>query len=206
MWAGYAACAWALVFAAMSFYWAAGGRFGIETQAKSIQNTARDPDARFVALLWATGTLKVTGAVIALALVQRWGRTIPRRMLLASGWIAGVGMLFYGGVNFVVGAFVALLRMLDVIATPAGTTAFWWHLLLWDPWWMLGGVLFGIAVWNFQRQPHGIDQPPQRLDYSFGPRAVRFFRRRGMQRGEDVLNEFLAHGFSGAGLPVARHL
>ena len=92
-WAGYAACAWAMVFAAMSFYWAAGGTTGIGTQANSIQEVARDPDARFTAVLWATGVLKVVGAVLALALVQRWGRMIPRRMLLAAGWIAGATLL-----------------------------------------------------------------------------------------------------------------
>ena len=151
-WAGFAACVWSLVFAAMSFYWAAGGTIGIETQAEPIQSAARNPDARFVALLWATGMLKVAGAVVALALVQRWGRIIPRRMLLAAGWIAGVGMLLYGGVNFVVGAVVALLRAIDVLETPADTAAFWWHLLLWDPWWMVGGVLFSLAAWTYQRR------------------------------------------------------
>jgi hypothetical protein len=152
MWAGYAACAWALVFAAMSFYWAAGGRIGIETQAGSIQTAAQDPDAEFVAVLWVTGVVKVVGALLALALIQRWGRKIRRRMLLVAAWIAGGGMVLYGGVNFVVGAVVALLRAIEVIDTPADTSAFWWHLLLWDPWWILGGVLFSIAALNYQRR------------------------------------------------------
>jgi hypothetical protein len=72
--------------------------------------------------------------------------------VLAAGWIAGVGMLLYGGVNFVVGAVVALLRALAVLETPADTSAFWWHLLLWDPWWILGGVLFSLAAWAYQRR------------------------------------------------------
>jgi hypothetical protein len=139
----------------MSFYWAAGGTIGIETQAESIQSAARDPDARFVALVWATGVIKVGGALLALAFVQGWGRMIPRRLLLVAGWVAGMGMLLYGGINFIAGACVALLGAIDVIESPAGTSAFWWHLLLWDPWWMLGGALFGVAVWIFQRQPHG---------------------------------------------------
>jgi hypothetical protein len=149
-WAGYVACGWALAFAAMSFYWAAGGMIGIETQAESIQEAARDPDAEFVAVLWATGVLKVAGG--ALALVQRWGRIIPRRWLLAAAWVAGVGMALYGGVNFVVGVAVALLRATDVIATTADTSAFWWHLLLWDPWWILGGALFIVAALDYQRR------------------------------------------------------
>jgi hypothetical protein len=153
VWAGYAACAWALVFAAMSFYWAVGGTFGIETQAESIQAAARDRDAEFVAVLWATGALKVAGAGLALALVQQWGRMIPRRLLLVAAWVTSGGILLYGGLNFIVGVAVALLRAIDVVETPADTSAFWWHLLLWDPWWMLGGVLYCMAAWYFQRRP-----------------------------------------------------
>ncbi|MGE0544770.1 MAG: DUF3995 domain-containing protein [Dehalococcoidia bacterium] len=152
VWAGYAACVWALVFAAMSFYWAVGGMTGIGTQAASIQAAARDPDAAFVAVLWATGVLKVAGAVLALALVRRWGRIIPRRLPRAAAWVSGIGMLLYGGVNFVVGVAVALLRAIDIINAPADTSAFWWHLLLWDPWWMLGGALFSIAALSDQRR------------------------------------------------------
>lgn len=151
-WAGYAACAWSSVFAAMSFYWAAGGTIGLDTQAEAIQEAVREGDQGFLAVVWATGVMKVVGAVLALALVQRWGRLIPRWILLAAAWTAGVGMVLYGGVNFVVGVVVALLRVIEVIDTPADTSAFWWHLLLWDPWWILGGVLFSIAVLNYQRR------------------------------------------------------
>ncbi|HEV2404232.1 MAG TPA: hypothetical protein VGR88_02200 [Ktedonobacterales bacterium] len=40
-----------------------------------------------------------------------------------------------------------------VIATPAGlgTTAARWHLYLWDPWWLLGGVLIIVAARTYGR-------------------------------------------------------
>ncbi len=46
VWAGYAACAWAFVFAALSFYWAAGGTAGVNTNAPAVTKPvlARDPN------------------------------------------------------------------------------------------------------------------------------------------------------------------
>jgi len=26
-----------------------------------------------------------------------------------------------------------------------------WHAWLWDPWWLLGGILFLLAAWQYQR-------------------------------------------------------
>jgi hypothetical protein len=38
------------------------------------------------------------------------------------------------------------------IADPAlGADAVRWHLLLWDPWWLLGGILFALGAWQFTR-------------------------------------------------------
>lgn len=57
--AGYWAAAWAFTFAAVSFYWAAGGDVGLTTLARELRDEARQRHAGFVTLLWATGGLKV---------------------------------------------------------------------------------------------------------------------------------------------------
>ncbi len=151
-WAGYAGCAWALAFAAMSFYWAAGGLLGIETQGHAIKDAAlalrRDP--QFVALVWSTGAAKVLGALLALALVQPWGQALPRRLLLIPAWIGGVGMVAYGGIPLVVNGLMltGLLR----VPGPVDWVAIRWHFLLWDPWWTAGGALFVAAAWSYQRR------------------------------------------------------
>ncbi len=95
--AAYAACAWAVVFAAASFYWAAGGTVGEDTVGGVI---TRLPG--IVALLWVTGALKVIGALLALALVRPWGRVLPRWLLLTLSWAGGVGLTAYGAIPLVV--------------------------------------------------------------------------------------------------------
>src|SRR5262245_41909076 len=77
-WAGYAAAIWAFVFAATSFYWALGGRVGVETIGDAITKPALAGDPTILAIVWITGALKVVAGAVALALVQPWGRRLAR--------------------------------------------------------------------------------------------------------------------------------
>jgi hypothetical protein len=145
----YAASAWAFAFAAMSLYWAAGGTFGVGTQADSIRELAVTRPAWFVATLWVTGVMKATAGLIALALVRPWGRAIPPRMVVVAAWGTGVLLALYGGANLAVRAMMGL----GVLSTPESmrSAAARWHLLVWDPWWLLGGILFCAAAWTYPR-------------------------------------------------------
>ncbi len=144
-WAAYAACAWALIFAAVSFYWAAGGTVGADTVGGVI---TRLPG--IVALLWVTAALKVLGGLLALALVRPWGRVLPRWLLLTLSWAGGVGLIAYGAIPLVVNG----LMVAGVLHVPGPVdwTVMRWHVFLWDPWWLLGGLLFVAAAWSYQHQ------------------------------------------------------
>jgi hypothetical protein len=67
--AGRAAFAWAVIFALMSLYWAAGGLVGGETLGVEIDRLAHERDASFVTELWAAFALKALAAALASALV-----------------------------------------------------------------------------------------------------------------------------------------
>jgi hypothetical protein len=151
-WAGYAACLWALVFAALSFYWAAGGTVGADTVGGNIEALGRARDPGFVTLLWGTGVAKALMGLLALALVRPWGHLLSRRLLLLVAWILGVGMAAYGAIQLVATGSAAGLMATGIISSRGSTnwTAIHWHLLLWDPWWLAGGVLFSVAAWSYQ--------------------------------------------------------
>ena len=70
---------------------------------------------------------------------------MPRWRLRAAAWAGGGLALLYGAASLVQHA----LMLTGVIAAPArlGRIAARWHLLLWDPWWILGGVLFVATAW-----------------------------------------------------------
>ncbi len=159
-WASYIAAVWAFLFAAMSFYWAAGGTAGVATLSPDIVAMGSNP--WFIAVVWGTAVMKVAAGVFVLALVQRWGKHFPRWILLTTNWSMGGFMVLYAGANFAVRGLMAL----GILDTPASmySAAAWWHLILWDPWWLLGGVLFCAAAWMGQLRPEDIHPGNSRLE------------------------------------------
>src|SRR5688572_30318423 len=93
-WAAYGAAAWAFAFAAVSAYWALGGELGRETIVADI---TRIPLANDPRILWSTAGLKALAGMLALALVRPWGWLLPRQMLIAAAWSAGLLLALYGG-------------------------------------------------------------------------------------------------------------
>jgi hypothetical protein len=148
-WAAYAACAWAFLFAIPSFYWAAGGTLGLGTLSPEIRRLTAAQDPGFIALVWVTGVLKVAAGVLALALVQPWGRAIPRWMLRLGAWGTGVLLTLYGGVGFVQA--MGVLTGLIETATPVDRTPLRWYAFLWEPYWLVGGLLFLATAWIYER-------------------------------------------------------
>lgn len=144
-WVAYAASGWALLFAALSFFWAAGGRTGLHP----LELEAAYDDSVWVLISLGAGIIKVVIGLIALALVQLWGRIFPRRLLLACTWMLGIGMSLYGGLGLV----SDVLHVTGVTSDPENGKWFFWYLVLWDPWWVLGGILYLAVAWFAQRIP-----------------------------------------------------
>ncbi|WP_256789194.1 DUF3995 domain-containing protein [Frankia sp. AvcI1] len=130
--AGYAAAVWAGLFALVSLYWALGGTAGIDTVGGPVEDLVRDGASTASALAWGAVVLKAAGVMFALALVQRWGR------------VSTVLLVGYGGVI----VWTELLVVVGVIDAAQDTDwyAFYWHLALWDPHFVVWGILLGIAT------------------------------------------------------------
>jgi hypothetical protein len=143
-----------LVFAAVSVYWAAGGTAGTATIGPAITEPVLARDPTWVTLMWGTVALKVLAGLLALALVRPWGRSVPRRLLLTAAWGAGALMALYAGTASLVQHGLMAAGTLSIPA-GLGATALRWHLVLWDPWWLLGGLLFVAAAWSYQRRSRG---------------------------------------------------
>jgi len=166
--AGYAACACALLFAAVSFYWGLGGTLGLDTVGQDAVQLARSGNVAMLVALWFVGLVKVAGGLLALALVQPWGRRrFPRWLLLLAGWGGSCLLVLYGGAQ--IG--VQLLVTTGAIAPSADMDwrGFYGHLYLWDPWFLLWGLLLGITTFSYTRRS-GRRTPTRR------PRPVRLAR------------------------------
>jgi len=148
--AAYAACVVAALYAVVSFYWALGGSAGVDTLGGSLEELARDGDPVVLWLAGTAGLLKVAGAVLALALVRPWGQVVPRRLLLGAAWAGSLVLVLYGAL-YVVGGALVLAGAVDV-SGPVDRTALWWHVAVWDLWFLVWGVLLGLAAWLYGRR------------------------------------------------------
>jgi hypothetical protein len=148
-WPAYGACLLAAAYAVVSFYWAFGGTAGIGTLGGRLEELGRQGDPAVVWLAGIAGVLKVAGAVLALALVRPWGRVVPRWLLSGVAWVGAVVLVGYGALNVVVGGLV----LGGAVAAPGAVDrgALWWHVLVWDLWFLVWGVLLGVAAWRYGR-------------------------------------------------------
>jgi len=149
VWAGYAACALALLYAAVSFYWASGGTAGLSTVGGELEAMGRAGSPTLAALMWCIGLAKVLAGLLALALVMPWGRMFARWMMLAAGW-GGAALLTLYGTLYTFGGMLVVSGVIRASET-ANWTALRWHAFLWDPWFLLWGVLLGVATWHYTR-------------------------------------------------------
>jgi len=112
---------------------------GSETVANDLAERVAARDPGFVATLWAAAALKASLALLALALTRRWG-TRSGRILRFAGWTTGAALMLYGAFGLVEFSLMAL-GTLDVPA-DVGRPAVTWYIFLWEPIWLLGGLLF----------------------------------------------------------------
>jgi len=148
--AAYAAAIVAFGYALMSLYWALGGHALVSTIGGYVEQFARRGGPLPVLIGLAAALAKVLGGLLALALVRPWGRVVPRRWLLIGSAGASVLLVVYGGLNVLLGALV-----LAGVIHPAGSvdrTALRWHVGVWDLWFLVWGILLGLATVGYWRR------------------------------------------------------
>ncbi len=149
-WPAYAAAAVAFVFALVSFYWGAGGTALVSTLGGRIEELALARDPLIITVVWVTGVAKLAGAVLALALVQRWGCRLPQRTLRATAWVGAVLLTAYGLLQVSAVALVAVGAVTPDV--PIDPDVLRWRLLVWEPWFLEWGLLLGLATWTTRRR------------------------------------------------------
>ncbi|WP_078876157.1 DUF3995 domain-containing protein [Streptomyces sp. 769] len=136
---GRIACVWAVAFAALHFYWALGGSWGLSVSAGPL---AEERPAWFVAVgLWGVGVLCLVGGLLGWLLARPRPGGLVGRLVKALGW--GVcAVLLVRGIG------VEILLLLDTAGRAVGVSPEQrlWTLVLWNPWFLVGGLVFGLAA------------------------------------------------------------
>lgn len=149
---GWACTAWCLVFAAPHVYWAVGGRAGLGAEAAAAD--AALATWWFAAYNVVATVLALVGAWLAPALAQGWPGPL-RRWWHPVVTAAAVLLLVRGAIGLVG---LALAAAGEGIDSPV-------VLLAVEPWFVLGGLLFGALALASRRpgRPIGGDRVRGRL-------------------------------------------
>jgi Protein of unknown function (DUF3995) len=143
--AAWAAFAVGLPYAVVSVYWGLGGSWLLDTVGATLTQPGRSASTLVVLAVWCAVGLKVIAAVLPLLAVgagaarARWPRLIR-----ALAWVEAAILTLYGLIFTAVG----LLVQAGLIGTPAHADhrALAWHAYLWDPWFLVWGVLVTAAL------------------------------------------------------------
>jgi len=135
-WISYAACVWAVVFAAPHIWWALGipaGFPGGEDSYRFFMSSSWRVVFDLVVIV-----LSILAFLIVLALLKPPAQTVRRWVPHTAAWIACVALSFRGVAGMIV----------DGTSDP-----FWW------PMFLLGGILFGLVAWFARRPARSLERP-----------------------------------------------
>jgi hypothetical protein len=181
LWTGYAACVWAVHFAAAHYYWTFGGIWLLDiTQVKeSRQLLAERPWYYWTSWLTLSTIFVLTG-LFPLALARSPSRSLPRWLRFSLVWLTGTVLLLLAASLFVADnslwsslPFLLCALGLVLVQRRYRTVPGWvlfvatWTLgiammgygalgisfgSLWGGWWLGGGALFTATAWCHTRQ------------------------------------------------------
>ncbi|MFJ2629532.1 DUF3995 domain-containing protein [Streptomyces sp. NPDC087532] len=136
---GRIACAWAVAFAVLHLYWALGGDLGLSVSAGPL---TEERPGWFVAVgLWGVGSLCLVAGVLGWLLARPHPRGLAGRLIKALGWGVCAVLLVRG-----IAVEVLLLTNTAGQEIDVSPEQRLWTLLLWNPWFLVGGLVFGLAA------------------------------------------------------------
>jgi hypothetical protein len=145
-------------YAAISAYWALGGSGLLDTVGGVFERAGRSGGASIAIVLWTVVVVKLVAAVLPLLVVARPLHRGLRRALRVLAWVeatilTGYGLVLTGG---------GLLVQAGMIRAGSGADhrALAWHAYLWDPWFLLWGLLVGIAL-LVERSQRSVERRPE---------------------------------------------
>jgi hypothetical protein len=148
-----------VLYAALSAYWGLGGTALLDTIGGTLEREGRAGNAALRAVVWVTVVLKLTAALMGLMAVIRHRRLRSRQRLIArrAAWAAAAILVIYGGVLTVTG----LLVQADVLheSVNGDQKAQRWHAFVWDPWFLVWGLVLMTALAR-SRHPRHEQAPP----------------------------------------------
>ncbi len=143
-WAGWAGCAWAIAYVPIHGFWAlTGNTWPIGELPQSVEASWRQTN-------WAACLVIAGAAVVCLALVQPWGRRLPRGLLLGVAWLGAGFALLHS-----IAQWAQILMKVTKVSDGTVTTFDRWDLVVFEPWFMVMGCLLALSAVQYARGDDG---------------------------------------------------
>jgi uncharacterized membrane protein len=139
-----AACVVGLLFAAVSAYWGVRGTWLLDTLPASFEKQARAHEFGIFAAVWAAVVLKIMAAVLPVLALRRSRSAMRSRVQWALAWSAAIVLTLYGLAQ-TAAAQLTYAGVVDA-APSADDRRLVWRAFVWDPWFLIWGLLAVAAL------------------------------------------------------------
>ena len=150
-WPAIATAIWAILFGGLNLYWTFGGRWLTDRLGQSLQDGIAGNDQQLLIANTVGGLGKLGLGVLAIGTLLPVARSISPRLVSLVLITPGVLLIIYGLINWNIVSY-AMLGWIDV-PSSIGEDQLSWYFWLWEPIWIVGGVLMLLTWWAWKRQP-----------------------------------------------------
>ncbi|MCJ8010414.1 DUF3995 domain-containing protein [Paenibacillus sp. KQZ6P-2] len=151
-WAAYAAAIWSVLYIPPHVYFALGGTIGVPgTMTEKFEPV-------WALTNWGASFALLLAGLLALGLARPMEQKMVRLALLVVSWCACLIPILHASYGFVTKG----LYLLGVLPIHFFDFSLWetvdigmfmmLDLLLFEPWFLVEGILFGLAIWQFHRR------------------------------------------------------
>lgn len=154
---GYASVAWWFLAGAASLYWVTGGTVGVGTLWVGSDALLEAREPWLVTALWVIGVFELVLATFSVSVARGWGRPGILAVVNADAFLVELTLVPYVAVDTLVSALVTIDVFHPVVLEQ---TALVWRLLFWNPWWIVGGLLYCVGAWLNQYASAQISAEP----------------------------------------------
>lgn len=141
---------WGLLFGGLNLAWSLGSRLLVDHLAVSIQDDVAKGEQSLMIMNTIGGLGKIALGLLAFATITRLRPHLPHGLVTWTLLISGTLMAMYGTINW-----MQMLQMevgFTDVSESIGTENVRWYLLLWEPLWIIGGLMLFWAGQVFRRR------------------------------------------------------
>ncbi len=148
--AGYAVFIWSIVYMFPHLYWALGGTLGLSILKPSISEIPQ-----WELINWIASAILTAAGLLGIVLIYFWNSKLLKGLLLTITW-AGCSVAASHGIYGIIHRLLQIAGIIEVESGPfnVGEHAYvLWDLLLFEPWFLIEGILFAVLGWCSFKKP-----------------------------------------------------